>query len=209
LVDPAIPDQMALEERFAPLFKTKGRALDGQVAKQLQHCAAELQGGTLKRGTPRFEQCTAAPAVAALIPSLKAALAQLNANPSRLLTEASTVEEFDSDGAPDSREVINARRRYGDMPLIVLTAGRDESVILQMFRRDTPAELAQLRKQVAQYLRDAWVPAHDAYAALSRRGRNQLVPDSGHNIEINEPAAVISAINEVLNEIRPSAPHDP
>jgi pimeloyl-ACP methyl ester carboxylesterase len=209
LVDPAIPDQQALMERIAPLFKMMGHAHDERSVKQLQQCAAALRGGTLKRGTPQFERCTAVPGVPASLPRLKAAMARLNADPARLLTQASTVEEFDGDGAPDSREVMNAHRHYGDMPLIVLTAGGDESVVLREFSRSTPVERAQLRKQVALYLRDAWGPAHDAYAALSTRGRSQLVPDSGHTIQIDKPGAVISAVMEVLNEIRSSAPHEP
>jgi len=95
--------------------------------------------------------------------------------------------------------VINAQRRYGDMPLIVLTAEGDEQSTLSGVRglpgTETPEELEQLRKQIALFLRDAWGPAHDAYAALSTRGRNQLV-DSGHNIPINKPDVVISAIVE-------------
>lgn len=206
LVDPAIPDQQALMERIAPLFSAKGRALDEQTVKQLQHCAAELRGGTLKRGTRPFEQCTGAPAVPAVFPRLRAAIERLNANPARLLTEASTVEEFDSDVAPDSREVINAQRRYGNMPLIVLTAGRDESAMSYLIRGAASAEVVAFNKQVARFLQDAWGPAHDAYAALSTRGRNQLVPDSGHNIQIEKPEVVISAVIKVLDEIHPSAP---
>jgi pimeloyl-ACP methyl ester carboxylesterase len=209
LVDPAIPDQSAIMERIAPLFAMNGRAVDGQTVKRLQDCAAQLRGGTLKRGTRRFEQCTSAPAVPDDLPRLKAAIARLNADPARLLTQASTVKEFDSDAAPDSREVMNAHRRYGDMPLIVLTAGRDESVVLRMFRADPPAKRAQLRKQLARFLRDAWGPGHDAYAALSTRGRNRLLPNSTHSIQVAKPEIVISAVIEVLDEIRPSAPHEP
>jgi hypothetical protein len=82
--------------------------------------------------------------------------------------------------------------------LSVLTAGRDESSALSAVSTGTPgtgtpAELEQLRKQIALFLRDAWGPEHDAYAALSTRGRNQLV-DSGHNIPINEPELVIAAL---------------
>ena len=138
LVDPAIPDQAALMERIAPLFATKARAIDEALVQQLQRCAAELRGGALKRSSPQFERCTAAPAVPALFPGLKAAISRLNAEPARLLTQASTVKEFDSDAAHDSREVINAQRRYGNMPLIVLTAGLDRSAILQMFSAEPP-----------------------------------------------------------------------
>jgi pimeloyl-ACP methyl ester carboxylesterase len=207
LVDPDIPDRAAAEERTAPRFAAMARASGEQYVKQLQDCAAQLRGGMLKSGTPRFEQCTAT--AAPLDPRLKAAIARLNANPERLLTQASTEKEHYT----DSREVMNAQRRYGDMPLIVLTAERDESSALSGIPpgtpgASTPAELAQLRQQIARFLRDAWGPAHDAYAALSTRGRNQLV-DSSHNIPINEPGVVISAVVEVLDEIHPSAQHEP
>jgi hypothetical protein len=55
---------------------------------------------------------------------------------------------------------------------------------------------------------DAWAPAHDAYTALSTRGRNWLV-DSAHTIRVQKPEVVISAVIEVLDEIRPSALHEP
>jgi pimeloyl-ACP methyl ester carboxylesterase len=208
LVDPDIPDRAAAEERTAPQFAAMARASGEQSVKQLQDCAAELRSGTLKRSTPLFERCTGSPAP--LDPRLKAAIARLNANPERLLTQASTEKEHYT----DSRELMNAQRRYGDMPLLVLTAGRDESSALSAIPpgtpgASTPAELAELRKQIALFLRDAWGPAHDAYAALSTRGRNQLVPDSGHNIPINKPDVVISAVIEVLDEIHPGASHEP
>ena len=68
----------------------------------------------------------------------------------------------------------------------------------------TPEELAQLHEQIVRFLRDGWSAGHDAYAALSTRGRNQLVPDSTHGIPDEKPEVVISAIIEVLDEIHPS-----
>jgi pimeloyl-ACP methyl ester carboxylesterase len=197
LVEPAIPDQQALIERILPWFVMKG------VVKQLEDCATTLRSGTVKSSAPEFEQCTAAPGVPADFPDLKVTIARLNADPARLLTQASAVREFDSNG-DDCREVINGERRYGDMPLIVLTAGRDEAQLLQMFGSGTPAELAQAREQIGQFYRGAWVPAHDAYAALSTGGRNQLVQDSGHSIQLEKPNAVIAAVIEVLDQIRAS-----
>lgn len=207
LVDPAIPDQQALMKRNAPLFHTKANALDEGDVKRLENCAAELQGGTLKRGTAQFEECTAADAVPAEFPVLKQAIAQLNAEPARLLTQASTIKEFDSETAPDSHEVINPQRRYGDMPLIVLTAGRDAASVEPLIAGATSTDAAEFRKQVTRYLSHAWVPAHDAYAALSTHGRNQLVPDASHSIQISKPEAVISAINEVLNTVDSGTAH--
>jgi hypothetical protein len=43
---------------------------------------------------------------------------------------------------------------------------------------------------------------HAELAALSSRGVQRLVPDSGHYIQLDQPNAVIGAINEVLSAIR-------
>jgi pimeloyl-ACP methyl ester carboxylesterase len=212
LVDSDIPDRAAVDERLAPQFATVSRAIEDQDVKQRQDCAAELRGGTLRRGTPQFEQCTAA-SVPDNFPRLKVAIARLNTDPARLLTQVSLEKEHYT----DSREVINAQRRYGDMPLIVLTAGRDEESALGGISRlppgtpgaRTPAEVAQLREQISRFLRDGWGAGHDAYATLSTRGRNQLVPDSTHGIQNHKPEVVISAVIEVLVETGPSAPHEP
>lgn len=203
LADPDIPDRPAIDERLAPQFAALSRVLEDQAVKQRKDCAAELRGGTLKAGTPQFERCTAS-AVPAVFPRLKAAIERLNADPARLLTQASAEEEhFNS-----SRQATNAQRRYGDMPLIVLTAGRDEASVLGSLSALPPGtpgagtaeELAQLRGQIARFLRDGWEPAHEAYAALSTRGRHQIVTDSGHLMMVDKPDVVISAVIEVLNE---------
>lgn len=194
LLDPDIPDRAAVDERLAPQFAALSRALQDQDVKQREDCAAELRAGTLKSGTPRFEKCTAAP-----VP----AIAGLNADPARLLTQASLLKEHYS----SSLQITDARRRYGDMPLIVLTAGRDEESILGSVARlppgtpgaGTPAELAQLREQITRFIREGWNTAHEAYAALSSRGRHQLVPDSTHDITAHKPEIVISAIMDVLH----------
>jgi pimeloyl-ACP methyl ester carboxylesterase len=205
LVDPAIPDQFELFKHFVPKAVATGDA----AVKRLQDCAAGFQNGTVKRGTRQFEQCTAYPSLPPLFSHLTEALERLNADPARPLTQASSQELF-SLLPTDSREVINARRHYGALPLIVLTGGRDTITLPPGTRgAATPAELAEFNKQVAQFVKEAWVPAHDAYAALSIRGRNQLVPDAGHNIQVEKPEAVVSAVIEVLDEIHPSVPHEP
>jgi pimeloyl-ACP methyl ester carboxylesterase len=203
LVDPDIPDRAAVVERLAPQLATVFRVFQDQAVKPRQDCAAQLRRNALKSGTPQFERCTA-PSVPDFFPRLKATMAGLNADPARLLTQASIEEEHDN----SARQVINAQRRYGDMPLIVLTAGQDESTILNALPylppgtpgTRTPAEQAQLREQIARFLRDGWGAAHESYAALSTRGRHQVVQDSSHNIPGHKPAVVISAVIEVLNK---------
>ena len=118
LVDPAIPDQDAVRERVAPKFAAFGSGAPRAEAMRLRQCAAELRSGALKRGTPGYDECTA-PSLLPSASALTEALAQLNADPARLLTQASAIENVSQSG----REVINPQRRYGDMPLIVLTSG--------------------------------------------------------------------------------------
>jgi pimeloyl-ACP methyl ester carboxylesterase len=207
LVDPDIPDRVAVDERVAPQFAAVSRIFQDQNVKQRQDCAAELRSGTLKSGTPQFERCTAT-SVPALFPDLQAAIAQLNADPARLLTQASLEAEHANGNS--GRQVVNAKRDYGDMPLVVLTAGLNEELTLRSLSTlppgtpgaGTPEELARLRQQIGRFLRDGWGPAHRAYAALSTRGRDQLVPDATHNMVVEKPDVVISAINEVMNASR-------
>jgi pimeloyl-ACP methyl ester carboxylesterase len=192
LVDPAIPDEAAVRERVAPKFAAFGDIAPRTGLKRLRQCAAEIQSAALKQGTPGFDRCTDQPLPAAFS-SLSVRLARLNADPARLLTQASAMENAPHSG----REVINPQRRYGDMPLIVLTAGRHPM---------PPGMPADVREQAALYFR-ALASANDAYAALSTRGRNQLVADSGHLIPLENPTAVIEAINNVLAEIKPQPPN--
>ena len=192
LVDPAILEQNAVMKRVAPKFAL---FVDGQGSAQvesLQRCAAGLQSGALKRGTPEFDECTAAPRMPPAFSALEGALSRLNADPARLLTEASQLDNF----VASQREAVNPQRRYGDMPLIVLTAGR----------RELPPEApAEAREQMPLFYQEA-TRAHQAYAALSTRGKDQLVPDSAHFIQVEKPEAVLAAINRVLAECEPRKP---
>ena len=93
----------------------------------------------------------------------------------------------------DGELTIKPNRKYGDMPLIVLTAGQDYAL-----PPGAPAEAtAELPQRHAEWLR-----AHDALAALSRRGVNRVVPDTPHYIHLSKPQTVIGAIDEVVDEAR-------
>ena len=189
LVDPSIPNETAIRERVAPKFAAFGDAAPRAAAERLRQCAAKLRSGELKHGMPEFDRCTAQP-LPAVFSGLSMRLAQLNADPARLLTQASAITSASSQSG---REAINPQRRYGDMPLIVLTSGQHPM---------PPDMAADVREEAAQYFR-ALASGHDAYAALSTRGHRQLVPDSGHFIQLDNPAVVLAAINRVLAEIGP------
>jgi pimeloyl-ACP methyl ester carboxylesterase len=207
LVDPALPEQDAVMKRLSPKFAQVAIRSRSEQAESLQHCAAQLKSGALKPGAPEFEDCTAYHMPSAFS-ALGAALSQLNADPARLLTEASALDNFvesqrevidTQHRGPQSAPLLRAKgwKRYGAMPLIVLTAGRPFM---------PPDASPEVREEGMLFYREGWERVHKAFAALSTRGEDKLVPDSGHNIPVEKPEAVLAAINHVLAESKLSKP---
>ncbi len=89
----------------------------------------------------------------------------------------------------DSEELDAARRDFGALDLVVLTAGA----------KPPPPGLTPAQAAAATRL---WIAGHDAIAARSTRGRNRIVPGSGHYIQIDRPEAVIEAVRSVLTDAR-------
>jgi len=50
----------------------------------------------------------------------------------------------------------------------------------------------------------AWKAGHDRLAGLSSRGRNTVVPGTGHYIQVEQPDAVIDAVRDVVTAVRAS-----
>lgn len=80
------------------------------------------------------------------------------------------------------------RRSFGDMPLIILTETRQQPT--------TPKSSTELLEWMAYY--SLWIRLHNAQAALSTRGVNIMIPDTGHYIQLEQPHAVEEAILKVL-----------
>jgi hypothetical protein len=89
----------------------------------------------------------------------------------------------------DTAEEERARRSFGDMPVIVLTAG-----IVDSNPGWTPA--------VYQTFVQRWTAAHEALAARSREGKHVLVTDAHHFIQLDRPGVVIDAVVEVVRKTR-------
>lgn len=89
-------------------------------------------------------------------------------------------------------QVRTARRSYGNMPLIVLTKSAGSPPKNQL----TPEQRTQ---KEARY--KMWVNLHAEVARLSTRGVNEIVPGSGHGIQLEQPKAVNEAIIRVLQMI--------
>ena len=92
---------------------------------------------------------------------------------------------------PDSSSALQAVK-LGNRPLIVLTAGK---------MTFTPEPF--LTKEIEDKLRNVWIHELQAeQARLSTRGKQIIVPDSGHVIMLERPDAVVAAIREVWSEVR-------
>jgi len=75
---------------------------------------------------------------------------------------------------------------FGDKPLIVLTHGR--------FDPEDPMDAAA---QVT------WVALHQETARLSTRGKQRTLPNTSHNIELDDPQSIVDAVREVLKALGP------
>ena len=87
-------------------------------------------------------------------------------------------------------DLVRSAGGLEDMPLIVLTQGRPI--------QDPSSSAAGVRR--------GWVDLQRRFAERSSRGRQVLVPNSGHGIPVEAPDAVISAVREIVTTAR-NIPH--
>ena len=86
-------------------------------------------------------------------------------------------------------DLVRSAGGLEDMPLIVLTQGNPSSP-----------------SSAAPGVLPGWVDLQGRLAKRSRRGRQVLVPDSGHGIPVEAPDAIISAVREIVTTVRDDLP---
>ena len=181
LVDPSIDNQKQLIATIAP----PPPAPPGGVPPN--PCGVAAEAGQLKPGTEVYKACVGEPPNFAT-PALRAAVMAQEMRAATYRTMASEVGAMDQNSA----QAIAHRRTFGDMPLVVLTAGQTGN--------DPGLTAAQ-----NQAWKKLWMQGHDGMAALSSRGQNRVVEGSGHFIQFEKPQAVIDAVDEVIAEVRKKA----
>jgi pimeloyl-ACP methyl ester carboxylesterase len=192
LVDSAIPDQVARLAKAAPALMGALMALVPLDLKSLRSCAAAVKNGKVTLGSSDPDGCLAY--TPGYPKETAAALAKLDTDETRWTARISLEENFPLSG----RLAVNPARNYGAMPLIVLTAQKPQPL------PGAPQTVVDAYRKGFPVFRGEWTRAHDELAALSSRGRNQLVSDSSHYIEIERPQVVIDAIDEVVAQSRRS-----
>lgn len=101
------------------------------------------------------------------------------------------ISEAESLNGANAEQIAAEQRRYGDLPLVVLTATK---------RGETSDP------GLAAGLQAVWRSAHEEIAALSARGKVEEVAGADHGLQFSTPDAVISAVVATVAEARPREP---
>jgi pimeloyl-ACP methyl ester carboxylesterase len=160
----------------------QARSNSRKYLKTWTRLARLARDGALVPGTPDYDQHVGGPQPT-LTPAVNAARHAQLTSPGFWRALRSEAAAF---GAATSDQVTAARVPLGDMPIIVLTAGKD-------WPGDDPAS-AEARHRV-------WREQHDEIAALSTRGERRTI-DAGHGIQVERPDIVVAAIEEVVSLAR-------
>jgi pimeloyl-ACP methyl ester carboxylesterase len=162
-------------------YVRRQKAEDAEGRKDDQACLDAATKGVVQ-GTKIYEKCVSTGQNLIYTPQINAVYPRLQQTPGFLKAKMSEEDAFDEASA---QELRTARRSYGDMPLVVLTALRDCPT-------SDETSLCVIETRVHKAL-------HEELAQLSTRGVERVVPKSGHDIHLDQPAAVIQAINDVLD----------
>jgi len=178
LVSPNVPYQLERMRALVPVLPAFSDALAYD-----ERCTKAAVRGTIRAGTATAG-CIYMPPDPTMSDPLRKRIEAQSEHPSfwRAFTSR------DQNVPRSSDEVIREQKRYGTMPLIVLTTTKD---IEQL-----PIPHPQKTRLLA-----AWVRWHDEIASLSTIGSNFVVAGSS-SIPIDNPGAVLSAVYEVLLQSR-------
>ena len=104
------------------------------------------------------------------------------------------VERADLDAVLDAVERAVAAQPLPELPLAVLT---------RTVEQELPPELnADLPPGLLEAQADAWPPSQAQLAALVPDARHVMAAESGHYIQVEQPALVIEAIRQVVEGVR-------
>lgn len=177
LVAPNVPDQRARLSAVSP-------ALAPFLARAdvfLTRCAQAAERGRMRPRSTEYADCMYTPPDPTMPPRLRTLIHRQWQRPGTWRDVRAAARDTSS-----SRQVVSEQRDYGDLPLVVLTTTKDLAAL--------PIPSAQKAA-----LAHAWIAWHGEIAKLSRRGVDVVVNGSSEAIPIDRPAAVVSAIDAVID----------
>jgi len=182
LVDASHEDETERLDRITHGKFSKLTTAQNAVGEQ---CRTKSRSGFFP-GTKAFDQCIGQPP-----PMFKAALA------AAWLSRQMSVDFWDASESETSNQLVSdsqlrqARRSFGELPLVYLTHGISPWLV--------PGRPQSTMNKAAE---TDIVATHEEVAHLSTRGSQRVVPGAAHSIHIDQPQAVINAISEVLGMAR-------
>jgi pimeloyl-ACP methyl ester carboxylesterase len=200
LVDPAFPHSFELTSAaYTAAERARMSKMLTQGIAHIRDCLTLARAHTLSKPTTRAaSSCIATGGYAEpLDGTLRRELERQYARPK---VYAAALSEYGSlwPGAGevlsvDDREIDAAGVDVGDRPLIVLTRGNPQT---------PPPGIAPAHAAAGD---TAWLAGHTALARTSTRGSHIVVPNAGHHIQFDQPAAVIDAVRRVVADVRHGA----
>lgn len=155
------------------------------VAEQTKYCLAAATKG-IRPGSEEQTNCVGEPAQV-YGPALGAAV--LKSTSSATYWRAN-LDEWNGLATSDE-QLRKLRRPFGDLPLLVLTRGVSPYAVpgkpQSALNKATEDENFAIQKEIA---------------ALSKRGKQRVVPGAGHGIQGDKPEAVVQAVLEVLKQVK-------
>jgi pimeloyl-ACP methyl ester carboxylesterase len=171
-VDPSHPDQV---ERVAG-FMTESRSMLSRVGVALAWTGVLRAAAPVLLPRPPHRPARDAQTIWAYAPkSLTTQLAESDSTDSTL----SETRDF---------------RELGNRPLVVLTAMAPYTAAELRGMKITPEQGRQVQA--------IWKQLHEEQATWSSRSTHRVLPNSGHNIQLEDPDAVVDAVLSVVRAVR-------
>lgn len=159
--------------------------------KESGECIRKAQEG-LVRGTSDFDKCVGQPEPR-FSQEINDAQARMAATPRWQSAVDSERRALFYESAEETRAT---RKTYGAMPIIVLTHSPYP-------KRDDETQEERDKRTLS------WESLHLEIAAMSTRGINIIVPNSGHYIQYEHPQIVIDAVRQAVALAREPASSPP
>ena len=182
LVDTSPAGEGLIDENQPGFDDAMGRE---SYASDMLHCASLAATGTLDPSKPEYNDCSGAAGLPSDTPAAFRAIwpqffsAYYFADKVSLMSSVYT-HRYDSVD----------HHRLGAMPLVVLSAEYSWG------KHGTPED-AWFQRSYSK----VWVAMHESLAHLSSRGVHRFIKGSGHQIQLDNPQAVIDAVEEVLRQV--------
>lgn len=171
--------------RFAPGWQKDEDALSVQRFAFIHHCEAAAAKHELPSTDPELSHCLGDPD--------PLASARLNAVNRTLMSKPAywhTVLSVLQNNVEVFKQPVSKQETHGSTPLIVLSAANTYADALPRDRKGLEEARAHTQAQIV---------------ATSSRGTLVRVPDSSHEIEIDQPDAVVKAVGQALKMMQSAA----